>query len=84
MEESGSIIKVAALLLCPCEQEEEEEKTAEHLILQRKRLCNQRNEEIKQIRNACGNWPTKPETPVNNYLHIFVIFVKSMDFTGLQ
>jgi len=39
---------------------------------------------IKQIKNTCGDWPTTNETLVNNYLQIFVNFVKSIDFTDLQ
>jgi hypothetical protein len=38
---------------------------------------------IKQTNNAGGNWPTMNEKLVNNYLQIFVKFVKSMDFTLL-
>ena len=64
----------------PCE---EEEQTSDHLIFQCKRLNNQRNM-IKQIKNTGGDWPTTKETLVNNYLQIFVNFVKSIDFTDLQ
>jgi len=39
---------------------------------------------IKQIKNTGGDWPTTKETLVNNYLQIFVNFVKSIDFTDLQ
>ena len=67
--------------MCPCE--EEEEQTSDHLIFQCKRLNNQRNM-IKQIKNTGGDWPTTKETLVNNYLQIFVNFVKSIDFTDLQ
>jgi len=31
---------------------------------------------IIQMKNTRGNWPTKKETFVNNYLQIFVKFVK--------
>ena len=65
----------------PCE---EEQQTTDHLILQCKKLRNQRNEMIKQIKYTGGNWPTMNETLVNNYLQIFVKFVKSVDFTDLQ
>jgi hypothetical protein len=34
--------------------------------------------------NTGGNWHTMNETLVNNYLQIFVKFVKSIDFTDLQ
>jgi hypothetical protein len=62
---------------CPCE---EDEQTTNHLIFHRKILCNKRNEMIEQIKNTCGNWPMTNETPVNDYLQIFVKFVKSIDF----
>jgi len=68
--------------MCPCE--EEEEQTANRLIFQCKKLRNQRNEMIKQIKNTGGNWPMTNVTLVNNYLQIFVKFVKSIDFTDLQ
>ena len=67
--------------MCPCE---EEEQTVDHLIFQCKKLSKNRNEMIKQIKNNGGNWPTSNETLVNNYLQIFVKFVKSIDFTDLQ
>jgi len=70
-------------LMCLCE-EDEEEQTTDHLIFQCKKLCNQRNEMIKQIKNTGGNWPMMNETLVNNYLQIFVKFLKSVDFTDLQ
>jgi hypothetical protein len=38
---------------------------------------------IRQIKNTGGNWPTTNETLVNNYLQIFVKFVKSIEFTDL-
>jgi len=68
-------------MMCPCEEEEE---TSDHLIFQCKKLHNQRNEIIKQIKNTGGNWPTMNETLVSNYLQIFVKFVKSIDFADLQ
>jgi len=64
--------------MCPCE---EEEQTTDRLIFQCKKLRIQRNEIIKQIKNSCGNWPTTKETLINNYLQIFVKFVKSIGFT---
>ena len=55
--------------MCLCE---EEEQTADRLIFQCKKLRDQRNEMIKQIKNIGGNWPTANETLVNKYLQIFV------------
>ena len=69
----------------PCEEEEEEEEqTADHLIFQCKRLTNQMNNMMKQIKDTGGDWPTTKETLINNYLKIFVNFAKSIDFTDLQ
>ena len=67
--------------MCLCE---EEEQTADHLIFQCKKLRNQRNAMIKQIKNTGDNWPTTNETRVNKYLQIFVKFIKYIDFTDLQ
>jgi hypothetical protein len=67
--------------MCLCE---EEEQTPDHLIFKCKRLNNQRNDMIKQIKTTGGEWPTTNEKLVNNYLQIFVNFVKSIDFTDLQ
>jgi len=67
--------------MCRCE---EEKQTTDHLIFQCKKLCNQRNEMIKQMKNTSGILPMTNETLVNNYLQIFVSFVKSVDFTDLQ
>jgi hypothetical protein len=39
---------------------------------------------IKQIKNTGGNLPKTIETIVNNYLSIFVKFIKSIEFTDLQ
>ena len=39
---------------------------------------------IKQVKDTGGDWSTKKETLVNNYLHIFVNFAKSIAFTDLQ
>jgi hypothetical protein len=39
---------------------------------------------IKQIKTSGGDWPTTIEKLVNNYLQIFVNFVKSIDVTDLQ
>jgi hypothetical protein len=58
--------------MCPCEEEEE---TSDHVILQCKKLNNQRNAMIKQIKNTGGDWATTNETLVKNYLKIFVNFV---------
>jgi hypothetical protein len=39
---------------------------------------------IRQMKkNTGGNWPTTNGKLVNNYLKIFVRFVKSIDFTDL-
>ena len=62
---------------------EEEEETSDHLIFQCKKLTNQRNNMIKQIKDTGGDWPTTKET-LNNYLQIFVNFAKSIDFTDFQ
>jgi len=72
--------------MCPCKEGEEDggEQTTDHLIFQCEKLRNQRNELIKQIKNAGGNWPMTNETLVNNYVPIFVKFVQSIDFTELQ
>jgi len=64
-----------------CPSEEEQQQTTDHLIFRCRKLRNQRNEMIKQIKNTGGNWPTTNETLVNNYLQIFVKFVNSIDFT---
>jgi hypothetical protein len=64
--------------MCPCEEEEEEE-TTDHWIFQCNKLHNQRNEMIKQITNTCGTWPAMNETLVNDYLQLFVKFIKSID-----
>jgi len=63
-----------------CPYEEEEEQTTNLLIFNCKILCKQRNKMIKQIKYTCGNWPMMNETLVNDYLQIFVKFVKSIDF----
>jgi len=63
---------------------EDEEQAIDHLIFQCDKLRNQMNEMIKQIKTASANWPTMTETLVNNYLPIFVNFVKSIDFTDMQ
>ena len=62
--------------MCPCE---ENGKTSDYLIFQCKRLNNQRNNMIKQIKKS-GDMITTNETLVNNYLQIFVNFVKTIDF----
>ena len=63
---------------------EEAEQTTDRSIFQCKKLCNQRNEMIKQIKNTGGNWLKTNGTLFNNYLQIFVKCVKSIDFTDLQ
>ena len=65
---------------CSCE---EDDQTVDHLLFRCKKLKKQRNEMIKQIKNAGGNWPPTHETIVKNYLQIFLTFVKSIDFTDL-
>ena len=35
---------------------------------------------IKHIKNTCDNWSATNDTLGNNYLQIFVKFVKSIDF----
>ena len=65
-------------------REKEEEQTTDHLIFQCKKLRNQRNEMIKQIKNTGGSWPKNNETLASNYLQIFVKFVKCVDFRYLQ
>jgi len=66
--------------MCPCE---EEEQNMGRLIFQCKKLRNQMND-VRHAKNTGGNWPTSNEAFVNNHLHIFVKFVKSIDFTDLQ
>jgi hypothetical protein len=70
--------------MCPCEEEEEQQQTSDHLIFECKKLHNQENEMIKQIMNTGGNWPTANETLIYNYLQVFVKFVLSIDFADLQ
>jgi hypothetical protein len=70
------------LWIIPCAQCEEEEQTSDHLIFQCKRLNNQRND-IRQIKTTGGDWPTNEKLD-NNFLQIFVNFVRSIDFTDLQ
>jgi len=50
--------------MCPCE---EEEQTVDHLIFNCKKLRNQTNEMIRQIKNTGGNWPATSETLIKNY-----------------
>ena len=49
--------------MCPCE----EEQTVDHLIFKCKKLINQRNEMIQQIKSTDSNWPAKNETLIKNY-----------------
>ena len=67
--------------MCPCE---EEEQTVDHLIFKCKKLHNQRNEMIRQIKNTGGNWPATNETLINNYQNFFVKFVKSLELSDLK
>jgi len=50
--------------MCPCEEEEE---TVDHLIFKCKKLSNQRNEMMQQIKSTGGSWPAKNETFIKNY-----------------
>ena len=67
--------------MCPCE---EEEQTVDHLIFKCKKLTNQRNEMIQQIKSTGGNWPAKNETLVKNYVNFFVKFVRSIEIIDLE
>ena len=67
--------------MCPCE---EEEQTVDHLIFMCKKLSNQRNEMIQQIKSTGGSWPEKDETLIKNYVNFFVKFVKSIEFIDLK
>jgi len=67
--------------MCPCE---EEEQTVDHLICKCKKLSNQRNEMIQQIKSTGGSWPEKDETLIKNYVNFFVKFVKSIEFIDLK
>ena len=67
-----------------CPGEGKEEQTVDHLVFQCTKLRNQRTEMVKQMNNTGGNRPTTNETLVNNYLPIFVKFIKSIRFTDLQ
>jgi len=67
--------------MCPCE---EEEQTVDHLILKCKKLRNQREEMIRQIKNTGGNWRATSETLINNYQNYFIKFVKSLELSDLK
>jgi len=67
--------------MCPCE---EEEQTVDHLIFKRKKLRNQREEMIRQIKNTGGNWSATNETLINNYQNYFVKFFKSLELSYLK
>jgi len=67
--------------MCPCE---EEEQTVDHFIFKCKKLSNQRNEMIQQIKSTGGNWAAKNEILIKNYVNFFVKFVKSIEFTDLK
>jgi hypothetical protein len=62
---------------------EEDEQKVEQSVFCCKKLNKQGNEMIRQLKNNGDNWPTTNETLVNNYLQIFVTFVKSIDLTDL-
>ena len=66
--------------MCPSE----EEQTVDHLIFKCKKLSNQRNEMIQQIKSTGGNWPAKNETLIKNYVNFFAKFVKSIEFIDLK
>jgi hypothetical protein len=53
--------------MSPCEGEEEEE-TTDHLICMCKKLHNQRNEMINQIKNNCGIQMKYLSIIINEYL----------------
>jgi len=67
--------------MCPCE---EEEQIVDHLIFKRKKLSNQKNEMIRQVKSPGGNWPAKNETLIKNYVNFFVKFVKTIEFIDLK
>ena len=67
--------------MCPCEEEEE---TVDHLIFKCKKLINQRNEMIQQIKSTGGNWLAKNETLIKNYVNFFVKFFKFIEFIDLK
>ena len=69
--------------MCPCEEEEEEEQTKDHLIFKCNKLSKQRKEMLKQIQNTDGTLPPTHENLVNDYLQRFVKFNKSIDFSDL-
>jgi len=52
--------------MCPCE---EEQQTVDHLIFKCKKLSNQRNEIIRQIKSTGGSWPAMNETLIKNYVN---------------
>ena len=47
----------------PCEEGEE---TVDHLIFKLKKLINQRNKMLQEIKDTGGNWPAKDETLIRN------------------
>ena len=67
--------------MCPCA---EEEQTTDHLIFKCNKLIKQWKEMIKQIQNTGGTWPPTHEILVNDYLKLFVKFIKSINFADLQ
>ena len=51
-----------------CLYAEAEDQTTDNLIFRCKKLSNQRNEIMRKIKTAGGDWPMTSETLVNNYL----------------
>jgi len=56
----------------------------DHLIFKCKKLSNQRDGMIQQIKSTGGNWPAQDETLIKNYVNFFVKYVKSIEFTDLK
>ena len=67
--------------MCPCE---EEEQTVDHLIFKCKKLRNQRNEIIRNLKYTGGKWPATNETLINDYQNFFVKFVMSLELSDLK
>ena len=65
----------------PCE--EEEEQTTDPLIFIFNKLSKQRKM-IKQIQNTGGSWPPTHGTLVNDYIQLFVKFIKTIDSADLK
>ena len=54
-------------------------QTTDHLIFKCNKLSKQRKEMIKEIQNTGGTWPPTHEISVNDYLQLFVKFIKSIN-----